>query len=473
MKCYGKGRLKIMDKDLLFDDILRDKASSENIVLPEDLDMKINETLKNLPDRKRRKNMLLKRTVAAAGVTIVILTCLSVAFPSYARNVPVVSSVFQFLSDRNLIDKDYIAYSSDLNLSRTSNEVTVTINSIAYDGIDLSIGYTVESKDDMKNNPHILDKEFRINGRKTSFGSGGTGELINKNTYVGVDSFHIANDYLPKEIKRDTLGGDITIPDTFIMELNIKEFSNNLKGKWDFKFRVSKDKIKGKVHDVKTSVDLSALRPGLKVNEVIFTPINTALRSVANNPGSDDIVNYFVFDDKGRGLSAKGGSGSGSGDINKFYMEDTFKNIYEDTKSVTFIPYVYSKYQKEKIKDSNGSWQIDKKVISLDINKTTVLSEGKLGEYKITQIEFLKDKTLVHYECNGLIAAIHPYALIISDSEGKEYSFLKESVTELGNNKFIAKLEPISENKQYKLSAVDYEKIYDVREDLKFTIEVK
>ncbi|MFL0247673.1 DUF4179 domain-containing protein [Candidatus Clostridium stratigraminis] len=462
-----------MDKDLLIDDILKEKAISENIILPKELDMKIKETIINLPERKKQKSKFIKRTAAAAIITIATATCLCVAFPAYARSVPVVSSVFQFLSDRNLIDRDYIAYSSDLNLSRTSNGVTVTINNIAYDGIDLSIGYTVESKEEMKDMPHMLDKEFRINGMLTSFGSRGTGQLINKNTYVGVDSFHVAKDYLPKEIQKQTLGGNVTIPDTFIMDLKIKEFSNKLKGNWDFKFKVSKEKIKEKVKDIKTSIDLSSLRPGLKVNEIVFTPINTALRSVENNAKSYEMVNYLVIDEKGRILSAKGATGSGSDEINRFYWEYTFRNIYEDTKSVTFIPSTYTKYQSEKIKNSNGSWENDKKDVLLDINKTTVLSQGKLGDYKITQVEFLNDKTVIHYECNGLIAAIQPYGLTILDSQGKEYPLSKEVVTELGNNKFVAYLEPLSFNKMYKLSAVDYEKVYDIREDLKFTIDVK
>lgn len=464
-----------MDKDMLLDDILKEKASYEEIALPKDLDIKIKETLKNLPERKKKRNIFFRTTSTAAAVFIIAATCLSAAFPAYARNVPVVSSVFKFLSDKNLIDKDYISYSSDLNLSRTSNGVTVTINSIVYDGIDLSIGYTVESKEEMKSTPHILDKEFRINGKLTSFGSGGTGELVNKNTYVGVDSFHVAKDYLPKEIRKNFLGGNVSIPDTFIMDLNIKEFSNGVKGKWDFKFRVSQDKIKGKVQIVKTSVDLSALRPNLKVNEAIFTPINTVLRTLEDNLPFNfhEFVRFLVFDDKGRALPEKGSSGSGSSDINEFYREHRFKNIFEDTKSVTFIPVINTKEYEQKVKSSNGTWKDDMKEVDLNPDDSTILSEGKFGEYKITQIEFFQDKTLVHYECTGLLAAIDPYGLTITDGMEKNYVFRKEMVTDLDYNKFLAELPPLSKNMGYKLSAGDFEKIYDVREDLKFTIEVK
>lgn len=330
-----------MSNDMLLDDILKERARGESIDLPQELEHKLNETLKNLPVRKKRKNKTFRIVTTAAAATLIAVISLSAAFPAYARNMPVVSSVFQFLSDRNIIDKDYIPYSSDLNLSRTSNDVTVTINSIVYDGIDLYLGYTVESKTEMKNPPHILHKEFRINGKKTSFGSGGGGKFINKNTYVGVDNFHVANDYLPAEVRKHDLGGNINIPDSFIMDLNIREFSNDLKGKWDFKFRVSMDKIKNdQIKKVKASIDLSSLIPNLKVTEVVFTPVNTVIRTIRDNPADGNEITFHAIDDKGRELKIKGirGSANAFSDMHEFYQEFTFDNIYDDTESVTFIP---------------------------------------------------------------------------------------------------------------------------------------
>ncbi|MBK1811946.1 DUF4179 domain-containing protein [Clostridium sp. YIM B02505] len=461
-----------MNNDLLIDDILKEKASSEALRLPEDLNLKIKQTINDLPKRKKNKR-LAKRSAVAAAVTIVAFTGLSAAFPAYARNIPVVNSVFQFLSDKNIIDKEYVKYSSDLNLSKTSNGTTVTINSIAYDGIDLSIAYTVESEKEIKNSPHMLDKEFKINGKVTSFGSGGTGKLVNKNTYVGVDSFHVSNDYLPEEQRKFILGGDVVIPDNFIMDLNIKEFSDGTKGQWDFKFKVSLGEIKGKQKSVKTSIDLSKLVPNLKINEVIFTPMNTVLRTESDNGEVGESARYIIFDDKGRSLLEKGSEGFGSADANKMYWQYNFKNVYDDTKAITFIPIVSTKAYKDTLKNNSGSYQLDTKKSSLNINGTTVLSEGKYGEYKINKVELLRDKTLVYYECTNLLPALQPYSLEIKDDNGKEYYLGKDSVKDLGDNKFVAELELLNKDKKYTISAIDLEKMYDVREDLKFTVDVK
>ncbi len=472
-----------MDKQSLIDDIIKEKASSEKIALPKELENKISETIANLPERRQVKGKKVKRTITAAAITLVTITGLSIAFPAYARNLPVVDSVFQFLSDKNMIDKDYVNYSSDLNLSKTYNGITVTINSIVYDGIDLSIGYTVENKNGFKCEPHILDKEFKINGKKTSFSSGGAGNIINKATYIGVDTFGVSRDDLPKEVRKHIVGGEVKIPDDFIMDLNIREFLGEIKGKWDFKFKVSKDKIKGKVNNVKKSIDLSKVNKDLMVNEVIFTPINTVLRTTRMNTvlktisdktaaDADGMTKYFVFDDKGRNLEEKHVHGSGSGESDKFYEQNTFRNIYENTKSVTFIPVTFTKEHKEKVKNSNGSYKVDSKEVLLNLNGSTVLSEGKFGDYKITQIEFLKDKTLIHYECTKLLSA-QPYELSIVDESGKEYNLKKENVKAEEGNKFTAEIGVLSKEKKYTLKTDDLEKLYDVREDSKFTIEVK
>ncbi|GFZ30313.1 hypothetical protein CSC2_08390 [Clostridium zeae] len=464
-----------MNNDLLIDDILKEKANGEVLRLPEDLDLKLKQTLMDLPVRKKN-NKVVKRTAAAAVLAVVVVTSLSAAFPAYARSMPVIGSVFQFLSDRNFIDKEYVKYSSDLNLSKTSNGTTVTINSIAYDGIDLSIAYTVESEKEIKNSPHIMDKEFKINGKVTSFGSGGTGELINKNTYVGVDSFNVSNDYLPEEQRKFILGGDVVIPDDFTMDLNIKEFSDGTKGQWDFKFKVSLDQIKGKVKvkSVKTSIDLSKIVPNLKVNEVIFTPMNTVLRTESDNGSVEESARYIIFDDKGKSLSEKGSEAFGSADTNKMYWQYNFKNVYDDTKSVTFIPMTHIKGYKDKVKiDADGVYTFESKSTQLNLNETTVLSEGKFGDYKINKVELLQDKTLVYYECTNLLRGFQTYGLKVKDDNGKEYCLEKDSVKDLGNNKFVAEIEPLRKDKKYTITADDLEKIYDVREDLKFTVDVK
>lgn len=463
-----------MSKESLIDDILKEKAKSENLKLSKDLDFKIDKTLLDLPDRKKSKRGKgIKNFLKVAAFAVAIITCFSVAFPTYARNSPILKSVFELLSEKNLVDKGYVEYSSDLNLSDVSNGVKVTINGIVYDGIDLSIAYTVESEEEINIEPHIMHRTFKINGGLfDSSSSTGSGKFINKNTYVAVDTFSVSNDYIPKEVRESNFGMDEEIPDNFTMDLNIENFSEEIWGDWKFKFKVSKDKIEGQVKEVKTSIDLSEIRDGLTVNEVIFTPINTVLRL------SEDYIDltgnrdgFIVVDDKGRNLRMIGGNGHApSSEIKGYYSQERYTSIYEDTKSVTFIPVIY----KGELTKENGieAPKYDKKEVLLNKDSNTALSQGNIGEYIVTKVEFLEDKTLIHYKCTGLIATHYAYYLSIVDSNGKEYKFTRENIRE-EDNQFIAEIEALSKDKQYKLGAPDYEKVYEVKEDLKFTIDVK
>lgn len=462
-----------MSKELLMDDILKEKAKNENVKLPKDLDIKIDKTLLELPHRsKSKRGKGFKRFVTAAGIALTIITCFSVAFPTYARNIPIVKSVLEFLGEKNIRYKDYIEYSSDLNLSDTSNGVKVTINSIVYDGIYLSIAYTYESKDEIIERPYMMHRDLKINGSLTDGFSTGSGRFLDKNTYMGVYTISVSNDYIPEYSMKNSLIENIENIDDFTMDLNIKAFSNDIWGDWKFKLKVPKNEMVKNINKVDLSVDLSEVREGLKANEVIFTPINTILRLSENNSWSvaggtaGSIGNFIVVDDKGRNLRSISGEGyTPSSDAKEFYSQEQYRGIYKDTNSVTFIPVVSKK-------DERHVSEYEKNEVLLNNEGETILSYGNLGEYIITKVEFLEDKTLVHYKCTGFIETHYGFALSMVDSDGKEYKFATENLIE-GDNEYIAEIEALPKDKQYKLTAPDYGKIYEVKEDLKFTVDVK
>lgn len=454
-----------INDDILYDEMIFKMAAEEkNKAVPESIDKKIKETIKKLPERKRRT--YIKYAAVAACTALLVFITFSAAFPAMAENIPVVNSVFQFLNEKNLIGSEYLGYTSKVDISKTSNGTTVTINSIAYDGIDLSIGYTVQTSKKMKDEPHILDKIFKINGKRKSFGSSGSGYFINDKTYVGVDTFGTAQDYMPESVRKGILGGNVRIPDSFNLDLDINEFYGDIKGDWDFKFRVTSEMVKGKVKNIKTSVDLSKLQKELKVNELVLTPMNTALRICcqANIDLNRDGLDFIVIDNNNRVLKCKGSEGTGNSGWT--YYQYLFKNIYPDTTSLTFIP-VISKFRG----NSNGDDGIK---VPLNKDGVTVIPEGSFGEYKITKVEFLKDKTLFYWHNSGTI----PYncgLIVIKDNEGKQYimNFFTAKEINEGENTYITELPALSKDKSYTVKADNIPKYTTLRDDLKFTINIK
>lgn len=461
-----------MDKDLLLDDILKEKASKEKLPIPGDLDLIIKNTIENLPDDRKNKGTILKQLAIAASIAVILISCISMVFPIVARDLPVVGSVFQFLSENNIIDKDYIAYKVNLNVSKSSNGVEITINDIVYDGVQLALGYTVKSEKDLKTDPFIFKSNIRINGKTVNTGSGASGLFKDSKAYIGVAYINLGN-----SSSINTSAGNIKIPNEFLINLDIRELVGEIKGNWDFKFKVSKEKINLKSKEIKTDIDLSALRPGLKVNEIILTPINTVIKTSENfNEGFyGDKGGYLIYDDKGRKLNYKSGSGEGSQKSKIYNNQFIYNSVFEDTQVINIIPYTTVKEFMQKKNNETGSTLLDMKEVPINLNNNTIIDEGKLGEYKITKIDFQKDKTLIYYECSDLLNLLSNSKLWIVDNTNKEYAFYDGIVREdqPGSNKYIAELQNLDKNKSYKIKAIDYEKRYDIRDDLKFTIKTK
>ncbi|MFL0269185.1 DUF4179 domain-containing protein [Candidatus Clostridium radicumherbarum] len=461
-----------MDKDLLLDDILKEKASSEKLPIPDALDLIIKNTIANLPDDRKNKGTILKKLAIAASLAVIIICSISIAFPVAARNLPVVGSVFQFLSENNIIDKDYITYKESLNVSKSSNGVEITINDIAYDGVQLALGYTVKSDKDLKTDPFIFKSNIMINGKTVNTGSGASGLFKDSKSYIGVEYINLGNS---SSINASSV--NIKIPNEFLINLDIRELVGEIKGNWDFKFKVSKEKINLKSKEIKTDIDLSALRPGLKVNGIILTPINTVIKTSENFNGGfyGDKGGYLIYDDKGRKLNYKSGSGEGSQKSKIYSNQLIYSNALEDTQTINIIPYTTIQQFMQKKNNEKGTVPMDMKEVPISINNNTILDEGKLGGYIITKIDFQKDKTLIYYECSDLMALLSNSKLWIVDNDNKEYAFYDGIVREdqPGSNKYIAELQNLDKNKSYKLKAIDYEKRYNIRDDLKFTIKIR
>lgn len=461
-----------MDKDLLLDDILKEKASKEKLPIPNALDLVIKNTIASLPDNRKDKGTILKKLAIAASIAVIAISSISIAFPVAARNLPVVGSVFQFLSENNIIDKDYITYKENLNISKSSNGVEFAVNDIAYDGVQLALGYTVKSEKDLKTDPFIFKSNISINGKTVNTGSGASGLFKDSKTYIGVAYINLGS-----SSSANSSAGNIKISDEFLMNLDIKEIVGGIKGNWNFKFKVSKEKIELKSREIKTNIDLSSLRPGLNVDEVILTPINTVIKTSENFNGGfyGDKGGYLIYDDKGRKLNYKSGSGEGFLKTKIYNNQLIYNNVFEDTQAINIIPYINVQESMQKNSNENERASLDMKEVPININNDTIIEEGKLGEYKITKIDFQKDKTLIYYECSDLLALFSNSKLWIVDNDNKEYAFYEGIVREdqPGSNMYIAELQNLDKNKPYKLKAIDYEKRYEIRNDLKFTIKIK
>ncbi|MBM6839141.1 YbaB/EbfC family nucleoid-associated protein, partial [Clostridium saudiense] len=159
------------------------------------------------------------------------------------------------------------------------------------DGIDLEIFYTVEGDKISKKNAsglYFQTESFKVNGEELFVGGLGSAEYVEEsNVYVGSSNYFInSGDMLPTNDK----GEMVQVPDEFILTLDISEIqlieSGSIKGSWSFDILVSNEKIKNGVKAIEINEDLSSIEDGLILEDLILTPINTAILGKTSYEGN-------------------------------------------------------------------------------------------------------------------------------------------------------------------------------------------
>lgn len=468
--------------DDLFDDKIRQKLKNEINYIPEDINIKIDDAAMKI--EKRRFNVKNICSICACFIGITLL--LGMAMPTYASNIPIIGSIFQIFNKKTY--ENYDKYASDLNITKESNGLKMTINKVVYDGIELSVFYTVESKEKMKDTPRFPGAELKINGKITTFGAGGTGKLSDDGkTFIGSIEYNTSDKkYIPKEIQEESLlGGYVEVPDEFIFSLNIDEIglSNPIKGKWNFNIPVSSEKINGKVNEKECDIDLNNIANEYHINKIITTPLNTAIQGTVMNEKGDSNSNdlsFTAFDDKGRYIEYKsGGASSGLPDEDDNYISyfsNEFKEVYDDTESLTFIPY------KHKFNESDNT----KKEITEKLNlkgETKLYSDDGKEYATIAKIKTENGKTKIYYKSKyGVHVApieitnnkTNEKILSVDNSDDWNYRKQEEDIIYISNSdEYVITCDNEIKQGDYSIKTIDKSKSIEVYNDDKFTIKIK
>jgi len=293
--------------------------------------------------------------------------------------------------------------------------------------------------------PYFLDSVIKINGKKTSFSSGESGEILDDNkTYMRTISYSVNQKYyIPKEIQEKNLyGGYVEVPDEFIFSLQISKVGyiigeNAISGNWDFEIPISNSKLKDEVIEKDINISLDNINPQTTIKKIITTPINTSIQGVSRyDYGSN--VEFMVFDDKGRYLGSKSSNAFGVGDTDatyQHYFSNNFKEVYSDSNSLTFIPYIWIHYNMDenniKIPNENAPIKLE---TPINLQGETSLKTSNGDEYAtITKVESLDGITKVYYKSDYVLMAapreIHNLTTgeIIKNSDDFDYMQLENT----------------------------------------------
>ncbi len=148
----------------LLNDINIDENEFEEMEVSELEKAKVKNTLKKSINKKRKMKSWKKNVVVASILVGLSATTFGLTFPAYAKNIPVIEDIFRFFDNgrtESSIDSNdvkdeekglyynYKQFSNEINLTKESNGIKITVNDAVFDGKTVTLTYSIESEQDL------------------------------------------------------------------------------------------------------------------------------------------------------------------------------------------------------------------------------------------------------------------------------------------------------------------------------------
>ncbi|AFM00062.1 MULTISPECIES: DUF4179 domain-containing protein [Desulfitobacterium] len=286
-----------------------------------------------LKKRRKSKGMV---AVAAAMIMTVGLSGFGLAFPAYAKEVPVIGDIFRFLDDgRTGVYDLYTEKALDIDMVKADNGIEVTLNQGVYDGKTLSFTYTIKTEKDFGERPY-LNSEVDVD-----FAQGSTGgeqlKRVSPGVYVGQSNYT----FFSEEEARDSISFRWKISGMTNMEEGA-EPKENKKTPCKLNFSVSLNTLDYTVVKIDANQD-QVQNVAISLNRLSITPINTLLyysEIVPNTLSHAAQMDWEIKDDLGNVYEYEGNGGHGKVGDKMTEMEHiiTFKRLDPKAKTLLITP---------------------------------------------------------------------------------------------------------------------------------------
>ncbi|RED64022.1 DUF4179 domain-containing protein [Cohnella lupini] len=411
------------------DQALRTMKMGQTSVVPLAISGRIEQTLHSLPKSKnaRNRSSTFRRwvyggaSVAVAGGIILLGTAVySPKAATELERIPLVGPKLQEASNWGQ------AMAADFGLASqkvTDNGIAMTLNEVIYDGLRMSIGYSLVTSEGMQTND--MDIELKVDGVRIGYvQSEQSGGIVNGTVNNEVN---VAHDDLQLE-------GNISAilynyrPPAFELTLEVTRIGDKV-GKWSFAVPVEEaNDIEVLTPDLGKSKD----HMSVKLNEVTFSPLSTVV-SLDYSFGfmkKADAVGFELVDDRGivynpwiygnRMSSYSSGTSNSSG-----IVKLDFPAISDEVKYLIVKPHFYdTSYFSQpnafsESKDSKDSYNREPLDELPTEQNPIILSQGQAGRLLVTGIEFDKNETIVHYRTEGSNPQVQRLHLNLENEQGE------------------------------------------------------
>lgn len=295
---------------------------------------------------KKKKASGWKQHVAIASVAICLVAIMfGLTFPAFAVSIPVIRDIFRFFDNERVVlhnevkinkeertgfRHEYKKYSNEINLTQENNGIKFTVHDAIYNGKTVSVTYSIESNQDLGDNPSTLDF-LKIKGAGGISGSNGI-KKVDEHKYVGL-------------ITASNL--ETTIEDSVNIQWTVDSITNSntkkeIKGNWNFDFPLKATKSKGKL--IHSSVEQDGVK--VSIEKLSISPMSFIISykqevsEYMKNRWDEIYVDLRIKDDLGNSYA---GEGNGSIRDESSYTlngSKTFEKINPNATKLIMTPHV-------------------------------------------------------------------------------------------------------------------------------------
>ncbi|MDZ5472829.1 DUF4179 domain-containing protein [Bacillus sp. 31A1R] len=238
--------------------------------------------------KQKKKRFRWKKSAAAVAIIGLSVVSFGLTFPTYAANIPLVGDIFRFIDGgKTGIYDQYKEHSTEVNLSKESQGIKITLNDIIFDGKTVSVTYLIESEHELEVEPNYkpgdeinpFAQPFLVIKGEQGWSGNSKFSKIDNNHYAAITTASINKFTEKKEIDVELLLSGITTKSNKVLQ-----------GDWSFDLGV----IKATDNNVQV-INQSSEKDGVtvEVGKITTTPMSFIVYS--NHTISEEVKEKWPF----------------------------------------------------------------------------------------------------------------------------------------------------------------------------------
>ena len=352
----------------LLNDVDIDESEIETMDVSEFEKANVKKSLKK--SIKKNKGWKKKSLVAAALCCVVIgsIGAVGITNPAYAAEIPIVGDIFRLLDNgRTGVYDKYKENANEINVTKESNGVSITIKDAIFDGKTVSYTYEIKSDKYLGESPSADGMPgFSIKGYKGGMSGSSQIKKVGESTYIGQNNMSIDGE-------KDEISCKLNIRKVEATGQNDSNIA--VDGKWDFDFSLKA------IESNKQIINKGTEKDGVKAN--IDSISKTSMSFIVNysqvvpeelkKKWFDMSLEIEIKDNLGNIYKGEGNGGHGNIKDNTMYWSKTFGKLDEKATKLIITPKMH-------LSNTGGGVSMDENGKETEINHTVDADHPERGD---------------------------------------------------------------------------------------------